>query len=190
MVGLFLRLNNTMSALTRNPTNPNFLQSNKYQLNFSRLPNLQYFCQSVSVPGISLSEAVINTPFVDLYSPGEKAIYDLINVTFMIDEEMKSWIEVHDWIRAMTFPKEYEEYKKLTSISQISAMKSNKFPQFSDATLTVLSSSNKPYYSFKFHNIFPTTLSTFVMSTQDSPDTIMTADATFRYEYYDIEKLF
>ena len=179
-----------MTALTRNPSNPNPLQPNKFLLTFGRVPNMQYFCQNVTVPGISLSEAVITNPFVDIYSPGEKAIYDLLNVTFMIDEQMKSWIEVHDWIRAMTFPKEYEEYKKLTSISQISAMKSNKFPQFSDATLTVLSSSNKPYYSFKFHNIFPTTLSTFVMSTQDSPDTIMTADATFRYEYYDIEKLF
>jgi hypothetical protein len=28
------------------------------------------------------------------------------------------------------------------------------------------------------------------MNTQDGPDNIITADATFRYSYYDIEKTF
>jgi hypothetical protein len=28
------------------------------------------------------------------------------------------------------------------------------------------------------------------MNTQDDPSTIITADATFRYTYYDVEKLF
>ena len=101
-----------MTALDRNPPNQNLLIPNKFQLNFSRLPNTQFFCQSVSVPGISLSEIPQNTPFVDVYIPGEKAIYDLLNVTFFVDEELTAWIETHDWIRAMTFPKEFEEYKK------------------------------------------------------------------------------
>ena len=86
-MGLFFHINNHMTALTRNPSNPNFLQPNKFTLNFSRLPNTQFFCQSLSVPGISLSEVPQNTPFVDLYLPGEKAIYDLLNVTFFVDEE-------------------------------------------------------------------------------------------------------
>jgi hypothetical protein len=154
-----------MTAINRTPTNPNFLQPNKFLLNFSRAPNIQYFCQSVSVPGISLSEAVLVNPLVDIYSPGEKAIYDLLNITF------------------------FDEYKQLPKLNRIAGYKQN-FPQFSDATVTLLSSSNKEYYRFKFRNCFPTTLSTFIMNASDSPDTIITADATFRYEYYDIEKLF
>lgn len=179
-----------MTALTRNPTNPNFLQPNKFLLNFSRAPNIQYFCQSLSVPGLSLSEAVITNPFVDIYSPGEKAIYDLLNVTFMIDEELQGWKEIHDWIRAMTFPENFDEYKSLPRLNKLAGMRKENFPQFSDASVTLLSSSNKPYYRFKFHNCFPTTLSTFVMNASDSPENILTADATFRYDYYDIEKLF
>jgi hypothetical protein len=178
-----------MTALTRNPTNPNPLQPNKFLLNFARLPNIQYFCQNVTIPGISLSEAVINNPFVDIYSPGEKAIYDLLNVTFIVDEEMKSWIEVHDWIRAMTFPEKFEEYQRLPRLNKI-ADSNPKFPQFSEAMITILSSSNKPYFRFKFYDAFPISLSTFVLNTQDTPETILTADVTFRYSYYDIEKLF
>jgi len=177
-----------MTALERNPSNPNFLHPNKFTLSFGRLPNMQYFCQGVSVPGISLSEVPQNTPFVDVYVPGEKAIYDLMNVTFYVDEELKAWLEIHDWIRAMTFPTEFEEYQRLGRLSNKIANPSR--PQYSDATLTLYSSSNNPLYRFVFKDCFPTTLSTFVMSGSDSPDTIMTADCTFRFAYYNIEKLF
>ena len=107
-----------MTALTRNPSNPNPLQPNKFLLTFGRVPNMQYFCQNVTVPGLSLSEAVITNPFVDIYSPGEKAIYDLLNVTFIIDEELKGWLEIHDWIRAMTFPVEFKEYRNLSKLNK------------------------------------------------------------------------
>ncbi len=179
-----------MTAINRNPTNPNFLQPNKYQLNFGRSPNVRYFCQSLSVPGISMSEVPQTTPFVDVYVPGEKAIYDLLNITFIVEEELKSWLEIHDWIRAMTFPKEFEEYKKLDRLNRYTTNIPTVKPQYSDATITLLSSSNTPYYNFRFYDVFPTTLSTFVMSATDSPDTIITADATFRYSYFDVEKLF
>jgi hypothetical protein len=176
-----------MSILDRNPTNPNFLQPNKYQLNFSRSPNLQYFCQAVSVPGIALSEIPRNTPFVDLYSPGEKAIYDVFNVTFLVDEEMKSWLEIHDWIRAMTFPTDFKEYRDLERLSRYTGNIDR--PQFSDATITILSSANTPTVRFKLYDCFPTSISAFVMSTQESPDSIITADATFRFAYYNVERM-
>ena len=179
-----------MTAINRNPTNPNFLQPNKYQLNFGRSPNVRYFCQSLSVPGISLSEIPQTNPFVDVYVPGEKAIYDLLNITFIVDEELKSWLEIHDWIRAMTFPHDFDEYKQLDRLNKYTTNIPTVKPQYSDATITLLSSSNTPYYNFRFYDVFPTTLSTIVMSATDSPDTIITADATFRYSYFDVEKLF
>ena len=179
-----------MTALTRNPTNPNILQPNKFTLNFSRAPSIQYFCQSVSVPGIALSEIPQNNPFVDVYLPGEKAIYDILNVTFLIDEELKAWTEMHDWIRAMTFPYDFAEYQSLGQLNRIAGGINKPKPQYSDASITVLSSSNKPYYKFKFYDCFPTSVSAFILSATDSPETTMSADATLRYSYYDIEKLF
>lgn len=177
-----------MTALNRNPQNPNFLHPNKFQLNFPRCSNLQYFAQTIMLPGVSLSEAIRNTPFVDIYSPGEKAIYDMFNVTFMVDEDMTSWLEVHDWIRAMTFPENYEQYRELSKLTKYSESNPN-FPQLSDCYLTLLTSSNRPNYKFTFVDCFPTSLSSFPVSTTDTPDSIITADATFRYSYYTIEKL-
>lgn len=177
-----------MTTLNRNPSNPNLLHPNKFILSFDRLPNMQYFCQGVSVPGLSLSEVPRNTPFIDVFSPGEKLIYDLLNVTFYVDEELKSWKEIHDWIRAMTFPTEFEEYVRLGKLSRGYATPDK--PQFSDASLTLLSSSNTPYYRFKFVDCFPITLTSFVVSSTDTPESVITSDVTFRFAYYNIEKLF
>lgn len=178
-----------MTILTRNPSNPNVLHPNKFQLNFARLPNVQYFCQTVTIPGISTGEAPYPTPFVDLYAPGEKAIYDMLTVTFIVDEDLKTWIELHDWIRAMTFPKEFEEYAKLGQLNRYTLSSNTRQPQYSDGIVTLLTSANNPNIQFKFYELFPTSLSTFVMSSTDSPDAVITADATFRYSYYDIEKI-
>jgi hypothetical protein len=136
-----------------------------------------------------MSEVPQNTPFVDLYLPGDKAIYDMLNVTFIIDEDLLAWKEIHDWIRAMTFPTEFEEYANLDRLSKVNLGTSTVKPQFSDASITLLSSSNRPLYRFKFHDIFPTSISTFIMSATETPETVMTADATFRYSWYDIEKV-
>jgi hypothetical protein len=179
-----------MTAFTRNPSNPNFLHPHKFQLNFARVPNVQYFCQSVSVPGISTGEIPRNNPFVDLYSPGEKLIYDVMNITFYVDEELKAWLEIHDWLRAMTFPTDFTEYQNLNNLNNYTRYANSDRPQFAEGSLTILSSSNKPYYKFKFIDMFPVSLSSFVVATSDSPDTIITADATFRFAYYNVEKLF
>lgn len=175
------------TAISNTPLNQNFLHPNKFQFNFSRVPYIQYFCQAVTVPGISMSEAPIPTPFVDAYAPGEKAIYDLINVTFAIDEEMRSWIEIHDWIKAMTFPENFDQYNQLGRLAKNIVTPK---PQYSDATLTIYSSSYTPYYRLKFKDVFPISLSSFILSTSDTPDTVLTSDASFRFTYYTIEKLF
>ena len=98
-----------MTVLNRNPINPDLLQSTKFRVTFSRLPGVTYFCNSANLPGISLTEIPMPTPFVELYLPGEKAIYDTFNITFLVDEDLRAWTELHDWIRGATFPPEFEE---------------------------------------------------------------------------------
>jgi hypothetical protein len=110
-------------------------------------------------------------------------------VTYIVDEDLTSWKEVHDWIRAMTFPTNYEEYRNLGRLNKLANVKETLKPQFSDASITLLSSANKPNYRFKFYDVFPITLSTFILSANDSPENLITADATFRYSWYDIEKV-
>ncbi len=177
-----------MSALTRNPSNTNPLVGNKFSINFSRLPNLNYFCQTVSLPGVSISEIPRNTPFVDLYSPGEKLIYDSLTFSFIVDEDLKTWLELHDWMRGMTFPTDFSEYRNLPNLNKF-AKTNQKFPQFSDATVNILTSSLNLNYNVRLYDCFPTSLSSVIFSSTDTPENTLTADAVFRFSYFDIVKV-
>ena len=182
-----------MGAIERNPSNRDILQSTKFRLTFNRLPGLTFFCQTVNLPGISLTEVMRNTPFVDLYVPGEKAIYDTLNTTMLIDEDLRDWEAIHDWIRAMTFPKEFEEYAKMsegfrdTVARRGTGMKLP--PQYTDAILTIYTNKNNPNMRVSFKDCFPTTLGGIQFSSLDSAENIMTVDATFRFSYYNLERV-
>lgn len=176
-----------MSKPTRNPQNTNPILPNKFSVNFARMPNLTYFCQTVSLPGLSMGEAIRNTPFIDLYSPGDKLIYDLLTFTFMVDENLQSWLEIHDWIRAMAFPTDFQEYRNLPRLNRVADSRED-FPQFSDATLNILTSSYNQNYKVKFADCFPISLSAVTFSSTDSPDNFITADVSFRFSYFNIEK--
>lgn len=181
-----------MTALTRNPANVSLLQSTKFRVTFERLPGLTYFCQSANFPGISLTEIIRPTPFVDLYHPGEKLVYDTFNVTFIVNEDLNTWTEIHDWLRGLTFPTKFEEYVNLARQSPGTISRSNltkQPPVYSDATLTLFSNQNNANFRVKFVDLFPTSLSTIIFNTGDTAENIMTADASFRFSYYNYEKI-
>ena len=99
---------------------------------------------------------------------------------------MVSWTEIHDWLRAMTFPTNFEEYKNLKNLSSVSY--NSPKPQYSDGVLNVLSALNNPKLSVKFTDIFPTSLSAIQFNSTDTDTPTMTATATFRYSWYDIKR--
>ena len=179
------------TVLDRNPTNKDLLQSTKFRLEFARLPGTTYFCQSINVPGVSLSEVPRHTPFVDLYVPGEKMMYETLNVTLLIDEDIRAWQERHDWIRAMTFPTDFQEYRALSKLSETSAIRRyNKLPpQYTDATMSVYTNKNNLNLKIVYKDLFPTTLSSILFNSSDSADNVLTADVSFRFSYYNIERI-
>jgi len=181
-----------MSALTRNPTVKDLMQSTKFRLVFNRLPNVTFFCQTATLPGVSLTEVPRNTPFIDLYSPGEKLIYDPLTVSFLVDEDLRAWQEIHDWIRGMTFPTDFKEYRDLDLLNPntISRSKSPRgFPQFSDATVSIYTNKNNPHIRIHLKDVFPISLDGLQFSSMDSAENIITATSSFRFSYYNIERL-
>ena len=107
----------------------------------------------------------------------------------MVDQEMTGWLEVHDWLRALTFPTDFEEYTQLGQLNKFTSAANSKTPQYADGSITILSAANKPYFRFNFYNLFPIAIGGFMLSSTDTPETIITSDATFRFTYYNIEKL-
>jgi hypothetical protein len=165
-----------MTALNRNPQNTNLLQPTKYLLNFKRIETVQYFCQSVNIPSIKLGEVVRATPFLDMYSPGTKLDYSLLDIEFIIDEDMQTWKNLYNWFISIADPDGFEKraYKEELQRTE----------QFSDATLTILSNLNNPMIRINFRNLFPISMGDINFDTRLSADNIMTVSASFRYESY------
>jgi hypothetical protein len=173
-----------MTAISRTPENTNYLQASKFILSFDRIPTVQYFCQEVNLPGVSLGKAQINTPLQDLYSPSNKLSYNDLYINFIIDENLLSWSELHNWFLSIAAPSSEER-------NRLSSQQSNRRygqQSFSNATLTIFSALNNPITRIRFINSFPVTLSDLQFDTKSSADNIITASATFNYDYYTFEK--
>ena len=165
-----------MTALNRSPENTNFLQPTKYLLTFDRIRTTQYFCQTVNLPGVSLGEVNRATPFLDMYSPGTKLSYELLNVEFILDEKLQGWKNLYDWFLTMADPDGFEKRDGSRELQN------NK--HLSDATLSILSGLNNPLIRIHYTNVFPLSISDIKFDSTQSADTIMTATATFRYQSY------
>lgn len=170
-----------MSAIDRAPHNTGYLQPSKFLLTFDRIPNAQYFCQTVNLPGLSTGNVMLNTPFVDIPLASNKITYNPLNITFNVNGDMQSWMDLHSWMRSMAAPTGFSERNRLTQQQTTRGTLKN----YSDATLTVLSNLNNPIGKFYFYNAFPISLSDVPFDTREGSDTVIIGDASFMFEYYD-----
>jgi hypothetical protein len=173
-----------MTAISRTPQNTNFLQPTKFTFQLDRIGTGQYFCQSVNVPGVSLGQAPINFPGIDVFAPGNKISYSQLTIRFLVDEKLQSWIDLHNWFRSIAAPTGTDERNRLSAIQNQSKTKST---PYSDGTLTVLSALNNPLIRVKFYNLFPVNLADIQFDTSLSADDTVTAEATFQFDYFDFE---
>jgi hypothetical protein len=177
-----------MTAITRIPQNTNYLQATKFLLTFDRIGSTQYFCQSVNIPGVSIGQAPINTPMLDIFAPGNKITYSQLNIDFAVDEKLDSWQQIHNWFRSIASPEGFGERKRLSDAQN--QYKSGSGPKaYSDATLTVLNNLNNPIVRVKFFNVFPISLSDIQFDTKMSADDIVYATATFVFDYHNFEDI-
>jgi hypothetical protein len=168
------------SALTTIPTNTSMLQAAKFTFAFPNLPYAKYFCQNVSIPGVSTSAIPISTPFTTVYRHGTNLTFEDFSINCIIDEDMRVWEETYDWLKSFTRPTKYEEYIKNTAIDG---------SLYQDAILTINTNANIPNIRIKFHNCHPTSLGTVRFNVSETAETILTADITFRYDYFEFERV-
>jgi len=168
------------SFLNINPENTNFLQTTKYTFVIPNLPFARYFCQNVNLPGVTSNEIEVPNPFASAYRHPTKMSFEAFTITFLVDEDLKVWEETFKWIVSLTRPESYSQY-----IKSINADAS----PYQDGLLTINTNANISNIRIKFRNVFPVSLGGIQFSTMNSADTTPTADVTFRYDIFDIERL-
>ena len=154
-----------MATLTEQPKNINPLADVQFKFDVAALPNTSFFIQTVNLPGIALEGASIGVPQLQNFSRHTGVItYEPLSVTFMIDEYLKNWQEIFEWMVG--------EESKYTS-----------------AVLTIVSSSMNPTLEIHFKDIFPTSLSEIAFDSTTTDPVYQIATVAFNYTEYTIKNL-
>lgn len=170
----------TESFLTTIPQNTSFLQTTRYTFVVPNLPFAKYFCQSINLPGVTSSEIEVANPYSSTYRHPTKMSYEPFSISFLIDEDLRVWEETYKWIVSLTRPESGKQYIK---------SRDRDASPYQDGMLTINTNSNIPNLRIKFKNVFPVNLSGIQFGTMNSADQTPTADLTFRYDFFEIERL-
>ena len=152
-----------------------------------RITNTQYFCQDSILPGVSIAVISRQTPVVDLWSAGSKLAYSEFEVTFLVDEDLRAWTDIHDWMRGLSGGVDDKEWTRENR--KLASNPENPLQQYADGILTIYSALNNPRIRIKYANMFPTELSEIKFDSTQGADTILTATAKFRFDFFNIERL-
>ena len=191
----------TTNALSRQPTKLDLASPTQFKFQILKLPKVEYFCTAVNLPGLSLNTVQQPTPLADIPLPGEKLSFGDLEMTFMVDENLENYQEIHGWLRGLGFPGGYSEFKNLlqagadrfpTSKSSVLGdagrekfSAPNQGGIFSDATLSILTSKNTKNIEVRFSDLFPISLSSLSYNQQASDTDYLTATVTFNYKIFD-----
>ena len=93
------------SPLNRQPDQLDYSSPTQFRFILNQIPKVQFFVQTANIPGISLGEAVIPTPYKDIPYVGDKVTYESLNVQFLVDEHLENYIEIHNWMVGLGFQK-------------------------------------------------------------------------------------
>ena len=168
------------------PTNKNFLSPVGFKFIIGRTPNVDYFCQSASIPDVSIGVREIPTPVKDYVVPGDKIVYGDLNLRFLVNEDMDNYFEIYKWLKGLTNPKNQADFNKYIREVDEKGRSSQFMKTMSDARLLVLNSNYNSIATVNFYNIFPTSLTTLEFDASATDINYFTAEVNFKYTVYEI----
>jgi len=134
---------------------------------------------------------------------GSKLEYEDLSITFIVDENLENYIEMHTWLTGIGFPadrKQFSDFRSATSNVATNTRGESKdigdvrastpeLAMYSDATMTILTNKNNPIVECRFADVFPTSLSGLTYSQNQTDVEYLTATVNFKYQIYEIVTL-
>ena len=194
----------TVNVLNRNPSKLDYASPVQFRFKCTKLPLVEFFVQSVNLPGINLGSAQQTNPLYDIPLPGDEITYASLDLSFVVDENLNNYKEIHDWILGLGFPSNHTQFQDLQTSgsdrfpgsTRSTAATGTNVPQplneggiYSDATLTVLNSKNIAKTEIRFENLYPTSLGSINYDVRATDVDYINASVSFNYMNYDIVQI-
>ena len=191
------------SPLARQPDKLDYLSPTQFKFNIHQLPKVEFYCTAANVPAISLGEALFPTPFKDIPVMGDTLTYDNLSITFVVDEHLENYIELHNWLIGIGFPKnrnQFSNFRSSTSSTPVTTQgisndigdvkpATTSRAMFGDAILTTLTNKNNPVVEIRFQDLYPVALGAIDFTQAVSDVEYISVTADFSYKIYEIVTL-
>lgn len=152
--------------------NRNYLSPLGFKLNLERFRGVDFFCQEVNLPDISVPYTDVPTRFRSFpIVAGGGVEYGDFSVKFIVDEELINWKSIFDWIRKNGVSEEHMP---------------NEEPEYSGGQLFIYTSSYNINHVVNFENLFPISLTEMNFDATSNDVEYFTASVTFKYTGYTI----
>ena len=184
-------MTDSVSPFDKQIANRNYMSPLGFKLVLTKTRKGDFLCQSANIPSISMGTAIQPSYLKDIPVPGDKVLYDDLNVRFLVDEKMENYLAIHKWITGLGYPESLGQYSQLKKDDnrtdrRVSDAADPRYFEFSDATLQVLNSNYKPSVLINFKDAFPVSLSTLDFDVTTRDYNYFTAEVTFKYTIYNI----
>jgi len=194
-----------INSAARQPTKIDYASPTQFKFNITKLPKVEYFCTAINVPGITLGFVQQQNPLKDIPVPGEKLTYADLTMTFLVDENLINYQEIHGWLTGLGFPRDHRQFSNLSNsgsdrfptsksnisneIGKVRYGAPNAGGTLSDATLMILTNKNNPVTEVRFSDVFPVSLSGLDYNQQAIDINYLTATVTFKYSIYEFANI-
>jgi hypothetical protein len=154
------------------------MNTQSFQIDIPLAPSVNEWIQSVSLPGMTLGEASIENPFIRQPEPGDKLIFSPLSFSFIVDEQMKNFIEMYNWMTALGFPENLQQYGVMPH--QVNRVSDKDVT--CDITVLVYNNQTKPILKFTMFGCFPIALGDMPLNSAgtDSETPVCTGDIMYR----------
>ena len=190
--------------------NRNFLSPIGFKFSIERMKGVDFFCQSASIPALSMQAATQPTRFNKIPQPGDELYYEDLYIKFLVDENMKNWYQVHDWMREIATPVSSREFKysrgdirseqdgfevSIPGSSGLNTVEKRRLNAplegdwanqwMCDCSLLILYSNYRPVAEVIFRNAWPASLTTLNFDSGVPDINYFTAELSMKYTNYD-----
>ena len=161
-----------------NPTELNQLNVVSVQTNFIRMPNVNFFCQSVTIPSLAIGTALQPTVFSDIPLEGDKLVFEQLTIRFYVNEDLSNYLEIYSWLISLGFPDNPPQFNLASDITRASDSTST---LKSDMNVMLQTNKSNPNFNVTFKDCFPVSLGEIELDSSVTTLEPIAVTATFAY---------
>jgi len=135
------------------------LNTTRFTLVFSKLPNLQLFCNHITLPSITLGIVHQPSSYLDIKHVGEKLVYSDFTCEFILDQQLQGYKDIHEWMKRL-------------SVQGLNSDNISNSKLLTDGG------------DYEFVNVYPIELSGIVFDTKQTDIIYPSCTVTFACDYY------